>query len=169
MNGRGEKRVLEWEEVANLPAICVCALVLCVLRNIFVVVVGRICSGVRTNIGIMGKEPLSGLAERVCHGGRLRRMTFAKGGKWAARKASAANLPTNQARYSRDTVVLCNGRPWDVMIYHHVERHDRSATSVTCQCAVQYSLFFCPAAGENRGLLERWQATLDLKRGTPRF
>ena len=103
MGGRGERSVC-WSgkkiiiKLANLPAICVCALVLCVLRDIFVVVVGGICSGVGSNVGIVGKEPLSGFAERVGHGGRLTRMTFSNGGKWAARKASAANLPTNQAR-----------------------------------------------------------------------
>jgi hypothetical protein len=59
-----------------------------VLRDIFIVVVGGICSNVSSNIGVMGKEPLSGFTERVCHGGKLKRMTFVNGEKWAARKAS---------------------------------------------------------------------------------
>jgi len=68
-----------------------------VLRDIIIVVVGRICNGVRSNIGVMGKEALSGFAEGVGHGGRLTRMTFSNGGEWAARKASA-NEPSVRLR-----------------------------------------------------------------------
>ena len=66
--------LLEWEEIeeknyakrTNLPAIC--ALVLIVLSDIFVLLVGGICGGIPSNIRVCGKEPLSRSADRVWHG-----------------------------------------------------------------------------------------------------
>jgi len=74
-----------------LPAICVCALVLGLLRGDTFVVADRICSSVLLNIEVLGREPLSMFAGRDRHGGRLKRMTFTKGGKWAQEGC----LPTN--------------------------------------------------------------------------
>jgi hypothetical protein len=63
-------------ERTNLPAICVLALLL--HRDVFALLVGRICSSVLSNVRVLGKKFLSSLADRVCHGGDwTREMTFA--------------------------------------------------------------------------------------------
>lgn len=82
----GKKKISE----TNLPAIWVLVLS---LRDVFVLVVGRISSGVPSNVMVLGEKFLSGLADRVCHGGGwTREMTFAPRGEVGGKKVPNGSI-----------------------------------------------------------------------------